>query len=120
MAEKFGVDCCVECPQKRTEKKNRIDPTGLERAAKYAHQSWCGWMRWMLQFVIDNPEKVDREKFPETMTERWTRQMETPYCELSEQEKQSDRTEAMRFILAYLGTEMRNNAHNEADDAGGL
>lgn len=62
----------------------------VEKLAEWSHKSWSGWARWM----IDNwsPESV----------ERWERQVATPYAELSEREKESDRKEA-RDIICLLG-----------------
>ena len=50
-----------------------------ERLAALEHDQWTHWTRYMLANLT--PENI----------ERWTRQIETPYSELSEKEKDSDR-----------------------------
>lgn len=48
---------------------------------------------------------------PKESVERWLRQMRTPYEELSETEKDSDRKEADQYIRIVLDAEL-----NEFDD----
>lgn len=64
-------------------------PELTELLADLAHRQWSGWTRWMI------------DKFSPEMVERWERQIKTPYSELSEQEKDSDRNEA-RKLLRFL------------------
>lgn len=61
-----------------------------ERLAAFAHERWSGWMRWMLE-CLDSPER-------EQHLARWRRQMGTPYSELPEGEKESDRKEASLWM----------------------
>jgi len=68
----------------------------LERLAALAHEQWSGWMQWMIPKVT-HPDPDERQRW----LDRWTRQMHTSYEELSEQEKESDRSEA-RKVLALL------------------
>ena len=83
-----------------------------EALADYAHATWSGWMRYMLPIL--NPlfkaaswspgdPPIDAAKVERALQslERWMRQMETPYAELSEEEKASDRLEA-DTILAVV------------------
>ena len=67
----------------------------VEHMAAQAHKSWTGWVGWMFL-------KMD-EVHPngETFKQRWDRQMKTPYAELSEQEKESDRDEAREWLAQY-------------------
>jgi len=70
-----------------------------EELAKLAHDQWTGWMEYLF-------EKSDPQTFredgavviPSWAVERWKRQMGTPYENLSEDEKDSDRKEADRVI----------------------
>lgn len=61
----------------------------VDDLAALSHEQWAGWARWMIDQW--SPEAVAR----------WERQIATPYAELSEKEKESDRVEARR-ILALL------------------
>ena len=70
----------------------------VEILAEYAHRAWSGWMRYLFS-------KCDDENFvaciPSHLAYRWKRQMNTPFADLPESEKESDRKEA-REILALL------------------
>jgi len=62
----------------------------IEALAVLAHEQWSGWTEYML----DNMDDVH--------IAGWRRQIATPYAELSEREKESDRKEARR-MLAVMG-----------------
>ena len=72
----------------------------IEKLAEYAHDAWSGWMRYM----FEKCEKIEIPRFheftviPEWAVERWTRQMNTSYKDLPEEEKKSDREEAMKIF----------------------
>lgn len=59
----------------------------LEKAAKACHEIWAHWMRYYLS------RQFDQEDYA-----RWRRQMNTPYPELSESEKASDRAVARLYM----------------------
>jgi len=61
-----------------------------ERLAALQHEQWTYWTRHLL----DNLDEVHKAG--------WERQIATPYADLCEQEKDSDRAEADR-VLALLG-----------------
>lgn len=61
----------------------------VEALAALSHEQWAGWTRWMI------------DAWSSEAVARWERQIATPYAELSEQEKESDRVEA-RLVLALL------------------
>jgi hypothetical protein len=67
----------------------------VERLASIQHEIWSHWMRWF--FDNDTPENRSR----------WRRQMTTPYAELSEREKESDRRVVRDFGLAAFRAEAR-------------
>jgi hypothetical protein len=93
-----------------------------EKLASLAHEQWAGWVEWMLSRLrqeLDttvcacgheiDPEEgachecgVKRQEgvIDGSWTERWERQIETPYKELSEPEKDSDRAEADKVLEA--------------------
>ena len=62
------------------------DPELLERLADLEHERWSGWMLYQLENLT-----------PENLV-RWKRQMVTPYAQLSEREKESDRKEARKSL----------------------
>jgi hypothetical protein len=57
-----------------------------EKLAELEHQQWAHWTQYMLDNLT--PENI----------ERWRKQIETPYAELSESEKLSDRQWADKVI----------------------
>ena len=71
----------------------------IEVLANYAHSAWSGWMLYMFNKSIrhDNGSvTIARE-----LVDRWTRQINTKYKDLPENERESDRKEA-REILSLI------------------
>ncbi len=67
-----------------------------EKLAEYAHDAWAGWMEYLLEQCSINLQGdcvIPRKSY-----KRWYRQMKTPYADLPEREKESDRYEADRMI----------------------
>lgn len=58
----------------------------LEQLAALEHEQWIHWTKYMLDNLTS--ENI----------ERWKRQIQTPYSELSEKEKESDRRWARKAI----------------------
>ena len=73
-----------------------------ELLADLAHQQWSGWIDY--EFSRCDVNEDGSLTIPREWVERWRRQMNTPYSELSEAEKDSDRAEADR-VLAILDRE---------------
>lgn len=67
-----------------------------EKLAKLAHDQWSGWMKYLFSKGVFNSDGT--WTMPLWAVERWQRQMKTPYSELSETEKESDRAEADKFL----------------------
>ena len=64
-----------------------------EQLADIEHQRWADWQRYCHKVLRENnpsPEQGD-------ILERWDRQIETPYSELSEKEKDLDREQVNRY-----------------------
>ena len=78
-------DCLAENPLSLSEQFNIM----RERAAALEHEQWSHWTAYMLDNLT--PENI----------ERWRRQIKTPYSELSEKEKDSDRKWADKGIAIY-------------------
>lgn len=73
---------------KKTKKEamNKIKKQVWEELADLEHRQWAHWTKHMLEHLT--PENI----------EKWKKQIETPYFELSEQEKLSDRSWAKQVI----------------------
>lgn len=77
------------------------DPTlMIEQLANVMHSQWSGWTKHMFKFGEQLPD--GRFVMDACKVERWMRQMETPYSELPEDEKQSDRIEAQKVVDLLL------------------
>lgn len=62
----------------------------LEILADIEHERWSGWMKY--QFEVQSPEKIAH----------WKRLMETPYADLPEYSKESDRKEVRKTLGAIF------------------
>ena len=69
-----------------------------EILAELAHAQWTGWMEYLFQKGTHNEDGT--WTMPAWAVARWKRQTETPYADLSFDEKESDRKEADKFLLA--------------------
>ena len=98
-----------------------MDKVLLEKLAALSHNQWAGWARWMR----DNWDGVHPSG--ESYQQRWRRQINTAYADLSEVEKHSDRVEAGRFVeasgmqqlldrIARLRAALDEVAYPEAED----
>lgn len=61
-----------------------------EKLADLVHQQWIHWMRYMVNNSTD--ENI----------QRWVRQMNTAYADLSEKEKDSDREWADKILEVII------------------
>lgn len=71
----------------------------IERLADKEHASWARWMAYL--FVRSKHQEDGSVLIPAELVEHWKRQVETPYEQLSEREKQSDRDE-VAYILPII------------------
>ncbi len=80
-----------------------------EALAEYAHDSWSGWMKYLAEKTTFNADGT--ATIPAWAVTRWNRQMHTPYADLPEPEKESDRVEADKIIA------ITQDADSELGDA---
>lgn len=69
-----------------------------EIVADVQHDIWAHWMRYMFSCGALNPDGT--WTMPADKVERWHRQMNTPYADLTERERESDRHMADRVLAA--------------------
>ena len=72
----------------------------IERLAHYEHRSWARWQAYLHSQCARNPD--GSLIIPAALVERWERQISTPYDELTEQEKQSDRDEVAHILPVIM------------------
>ncbi|MBN2048681.1 MAG: hypothetical protein JW750_12620 [Anaerolineaceae bacterium] len=73
------------------------DPHHLrEQLADIQHAIWAHWMRYL--FSVCEAQEDGSYRIPAEKAARWQRQMNTPYTELSDKEKDSDREQADKII----------------------
>jgi len=69
-----------------------------ERLAGVQHAIWAHWMRYMFTQGTVNPD--GSWTMPAEKAARWGGQMRTPYSDLTEKERESDREQADKIILS--------------------
>lgn len=72
--------------------------TLAEALADKEHASWARWMKYLFSRCEPLIGSGGALIIPAELVERWQRQAETPYAELSEREKQSDREEVVHIL----------------------
>lgn len=72
-----------------------------ERLASIQHEIWAHWMKYQFsQCYSDEVKHPGCLIIPTDKVERWKRQMNTPYAELTHKEQESDRHQADKVINA--------------------
>jgi len=104
-----------------SEDRDRVNEL-REALADYAHDAWSGWMKYMFsrceKRYLDHAGYMGLDVdghpaahagymgmltvIPPQLVERWTFQMNTPYAELPEEMKPSDRVQAEKIIDVIL------------------
>lgn len=67
-----------------------------EKLAELCHDQWSTWMQYLFSKCTKND--LGEVVIPKWAVEQWTRQMNTKYKDLSYEEKESDRREAVKFL----------------------
>lgn len=78
----------------------------IEELADIEHQRWSDWQKNVHSKSQTRPcttadglyvHPTGRREIPADLVERWERQIETPFADLSEPEKDKDREQVMRY-----------------------
>ncbi|MEO5317779.1 hypothetical protein PV761_04200 [Arthrobacter sp. CC3] len=72
----------------------------VERLAAIEHERWAHWQ----QYVHDRCQRRDDGSLvvPAELAARWQAQIETPYAELTEEERESDREQVRRYLPTVI------------------
>lgn len=70
--------------------------TFVEEGASIEHDRWARWQKYMFSKGVVGPD--GEFHLPAEFVDRWFRQIDTPYSELSESEKESDRKETRNYL----------------------
>jgi hypothetical protein len=71
-------------------------PQLIEELAAIEHERWSHWQRYL--HAQCEPRVDGSLAIPADLVYQWTLQMNTPYAELSEKEKDSDREQVHRYL----------------------
>src|SRR3990167_5652682 len=74
---------------------NKIIEEFIERGAELEHMRWARWQKYLHSKCQVGQYGV---VIPRELYDRWERQIEIPYDELSEPEKESDRKETRNYL----------------------
>jgi hypothetical protein len=80
----------------------------IEQLADAEHASWARWMAYLFSKCEPELEEGAQKRavptgalvIPAALVKHWQRQIDTPYADLSEREKQSDRDEVAQIVPA--------------------
>lgn len=72
------------------------DEAFVDRLAAVEHERWAHWQ----QYVHDQCQRTDDGSLviPAQLVNRWSDQIKTPYTELSDAERESDRDQVRRYL----------------------
>lgn len=85
-----------------------------EILADHEHRTWGLWQSWLQNVVCKKKPNGDLV-IPAHLAERWDRQCQTEYADLPENEKESDRKEAM-VIMPHILALIKKHQPEKADN----
>jgi len=107
---------------------NTLEEEFIEKGAYLEHDRWSKWQSYFFSKCSVKPQSQvngmdDRYVYlalPKDLYERWVRQMDTSYTDLSEQEKEYDRIEVRKYIplLTALISSREEKAREEGTKEG--
>jgi ribosomal protein L33 len=86
--------------------EKKLEEEFIEKGAYLEHERWSKWQSYFFSKCSVKPQSQvngmdDRYIYlalPKDLYERWVRQTNTNYTELTEQEKESDRLEVRKYV----------------------
>jgi predicted alpha/beta hydrolase len=73
-----------------------FSPELIETLAAAEHDRWSHWQRYLHAQCTEEPDGSLR--IPAHLVRQWSRQMTTPYGDLTEAERNSDREQVHRYL----------------------
>lgn len=68
----------------------------IEQLAAIEHERWSHWQRYLHSKCFKNND--GSLTIPANLVERWSKQIHTEYYNLTEDEKESDREQVMKYL----------------------
>ncbi|HXH56607.1 hypothetical protein [Iamia sp.] len=75
----------------------------IEQLAAIEHERWADWQRYMHSLCAENDD--GSLTIPAASVQHWNRQIRTPYADLTDAEKASDREQVERYIHLVKATD---------------
>ena len=72
----------------------------IEKLAAIEHERWAHWQSYLHSKCKENND--GSLTIPKELVERWNTQIETHYSDLTEEEKESDREQVMKYLHYIL------------------
>ena len=73
----------------------------VEKGANIEHERWARWQKYMFskaQIVLGNDDEENAIQIPIEYWKHWQKEIDTPYSDLNEETKESDRKETRNYI----------------------
>ena len=80
-----------------------MDHPLMEQLASIEHERWADWQAWVHKSGHKNSD--GSITLDAGTVARWEKQIKTPYADLSEKEKESDRVQVRRYIHLFAEAE---------------
>jgi hypothetical protein len=74
---------------------------GLDELAAIEHERWAHWQSYLHEQGTPLPD--GSLVLPANLIARWKRQLSSPYASLSDDERESDREQVLRYLPVLLG-----------------
>ena len=97
--DKIISDCCEGANEEQAELLNSVNDDWIkkfiEQGAEIEHNRWSRWQSYLFS---KSEWTKDGYLIPRELCFRWQKQIDTPYSELSEKEKESDKKEVENYL----------------------
>ena len=97
--DKIISDCCEGANEEQAELLNSVNDDWIkkfiEQGAEIEHNRWSRWQSYLFS---KSEWTKDGYLIPKELCFKWQKQIDTPYSELSEKEKESDKKEVENYL----------------------